>query len=231
MTKFTEGRHATEGLMSEANFHRSRGNAKIAEGTPAFDPGTILGKYDVGGKTAAGSAGTPAPAGATITASPTAATFAKVGVHRLVCIVGGSGNAAKWRHFDPDGNVVGIATSTVEYTGGGLTFTIADPGTDPVAGDEFIVTVSGDHDYRYAPSPDAQVADFEGAEIACAIALYGVKAPIGETEIDEDTEIAIIERDAEWNGHKLSFAASVNNAAKRAVKIAQIAGAGIIARF
>jgi hypothetical protein len=50
MTKFTEGRHPGEGLMSEANFHRSRGVATIASGTGVVVPGTVLGKITSGGK-------------------------------------------------------------------------------------------------------------------------------------------------------------------------------------
>ncbi len=50
MTKFTEGRHAGEGLLSEANFHRSRDKAVIASGSGVIEPGTILGKITTGGK-------------------------------------------------------------------------------------------------------------------------------------------------------------------------------------
>ncbi|XAI96335.1 head decoration protein D [Microcystis phage Mae-JY30] len=50
MTKFTEGRHAGEGLLSEANFHRSRDKAVIKSGSGVIQPGTILGKITTGGK-------------------------------------------------------------------------------------------------------------------------------------------------------------------------------------
>lgn len=50
MTTFTEGRHATEGLMSEANFHRSRDNIVILAGQGVLLPGSIVGKITASGK-------------------------------------------------------------------------------------------------------------------------------------------------------------------------------------
>lgn len=48
MTKFTEGRHPGEGLLSEANFHRSRGKATIKSGSGVIQPGQIIGKISAG---------------------------------------------------------------------------------------------------------------------------------------------------------------------------------------
>lgn len=126
-TTFTEGRHATEGLLSEANFHRSRDNIVIASGAGVIVPGTVLGKIAASGK--------------------------------------------------------------------------------------------------YVPSADAEVIGEEGAETAVAIALYGCDAT------SADQKIAAITRDAEWNGHTLTFDASVNDATKKATKAAQLAAQGIIARY
>lgn len=127
MTTFTEGRHATEGLLSEAEFHRSRDNITIAAGAGLILPGQVLGK----------------------------------------------------------------------------------------------VTASG----KYVPSANASVTGEEGAEVANAIALYGCDATT------EDQKIAAITRDAEWNGHTLSYDATVNDATKKAAKAAQLAAQGIIARY
>lgn len=104
--------------------------------------GALLGLISVGALTAVGAAGVPAPAGATITASPVAAAGTEVGVHRFEAVIGGAGTASKWTHTDPSGNYIGTATGNTEYVGGGLTLTITDTGTDPVAGEAFIVTVS-----------------------------------------------------------------------------------------
>lgn len=61
MTKFTEGRHTGEFLLSEANFHRSRDKAVIASGSGVLAAGAVLGKITASGKfkasTATGSDG------------------------------------------------------------------------------------------------------------------------------------------------------------------------------
>lgn len=49
-TSFTEGRHATEGLLSEANFHRSRDNIVVASGAGVIVPGMVLGAITASGK-------------------------------------------------------------------------------------------------------------------------------------------------------------------------------------
>ncbi|MFT3973321.1 MAG: head decoration protein [Amaricoccus sp.] len=56
MATITEGRHACEGLLSEANFHRSRDNITVVSGAGKLVPGTVLGKLTAGGKY------TPSPA-------------------------------------------------------------------------------------------------------------------------------------------------------------------------
>jgi len=48
MTVYTEGRHATEGLMSEAEFGRSREAVTIVSGSGVIKPGAVLGKYTSG---------------------------------------------------------------------------------------------------------------------------------------------------------------------------------------
>lgn len=115
----------------------------LLSGAGVCTAGLVLGKVTEGAKTAAGAAGLPAPAGATITAAPTAALNTKIGGHRFECIVGGAGALSKWRHTDPDGKFVGIATAGTAYAGGGLSaLTITDTGTDPTAGEAFTVTVT-----------------------------------------------------------------------------------------
>lgn len=61
MTILTEGRHAAEGLLSEANFHRSRDNITVVSGAGKLAPGTVLAKITASGKykpsTATGSDG------------------------------------------------------------------------------------------------------------------------------------------------------------------------------
>lgn len=142
----------TEGTFTPVNlFASDAGGPPIARKVTllasigALVAGTLLGKIGVGALTASGAAGTPAPAAATITASPTAAAGTQTGVHTFQCIVGGATTTSKWRHFGPTGEVLGVATGNTEYVGtgaGGLTLTITDSGTDPVVGETFAVTVT-----------------------------------------------------------------------------------------
>lgn len=110
--------------------------------TGTLTRGTLLGKITKGALTAVGEASTPAPAAATITASPTAAAGTALGVHRFECVIGGAATASRWNHYGPDGAFIGTASGNTAYTGGGLTLTITDAGTDPVAGEAFKVTVT-----------------------------------------------------------------------------------------
>ena len=125
MTVFTEGRHAGEFLMSEANGFRSRGRAVIKAGSGVFQPGTVIGAITAG---------------------------------------------------------------------------------------------------KHAPSPDTEQVGIEGAEVATAVTIYGGDA----TTVD--VEVATIERDAEINLSATTFHVSVNDAAKKKAKLAQLADLGIIAR-
>lgn len=50
MTKFTEGRHPGEFILSEANFHRSRGSVTIVSGSGVVKGGTVIGKITANSK-------------------------------------------------------------------------------------------------------------------------------------------------------------------------------------
>ena len=129
MTVFTEGRHANEGLMSEAEFGRSREAVTIASGSGVIKPGAVLGKYMSGAK-------------------------------------------------------------------------------------------SG----KYCLSPAAAEDPDVGNQTAVAIALYGCDAT------SADQKIAVIARDAQWNGNTLSNDASVDTDNEKAAKSTQLAAVGIIIR-
>ena len=156
--------------------------------------GTLLGKITEGTRTATGAADVPAPAGATITASPTATTAAKVGVHRFVCITAGA--TGKFRHYDPDGQVVGDATTGTEYTGGGLTLTITDSGTDPALGEALKVTVTAAAaSGKYIKS---LLAATDGSQVPCAILAEDSDATSGD-----QTTVAYVS--GEFNSNAITF--------------------------
>lgn len=91
--------------------------------------------------TAVAANGSPAPAGATITASPTTTKATKIGVYDLICVVAGA--TGKFDVYDPTGKYVGQATTGTPATIDGLGFTITDSGTDPAVGEAFTITVTG----------------------------------------------------------------------------------------
>jgi len=224
MTVFTEGRHPGEGLMSEAGFHRSRGVAIIKGGIGILSPGTVLGRLTLAGTAASavkagGNTGT-----GVLTLDPAAPVLAGAvsGVYQ-VRFIEAVANAGQFEVRDPGGHMIGVGSVGVAFATQ-IAFSIADGATDFAVGDGFDITVDAGSG-KFAPSPDAYTAGLEGAEVACAIALYGADATT------DDVEIAIIERDAEWNGHTVTFDASVDNDAKKATKAAQLAAAGIILRY
>ena len=221
MTVMTERRYAGEHILSEANSFRSREEG-VVDASQTLVAGQVVGKITEGAKTASGAAGVPAPAGATITASPTAAVNTKTGVHRFECIVGGSGTASKWRHTDPDGEFVGIATGNTAYAGGGLSgLTITDSGTDPVAGEAFEVTVTGAAGSGRIVMHDPEATN--GAEDAYGILFDAVTTGVGET-----AKCVLHVRDCEVDSALIAW--DDQNNTEKAAAIAQLAEKGVIFR-
>ena len=83
---------------------------------------------------------------------------------------------------------------------------------------------SGANKGKYGPAPSAAADPDVGNQTAVAVALYGCDAT------SADADIAAVARDAEVNGKTLTYASSVNDDAKKAAKIAQLAAVGIIVR-
>lgn len=153
----------------------------VLSGQGVLPRGTVLGLITEGAKTAVGAAGVPAPAAATITASPTAAANTVAGVHYFRAIVGGAGTASKWEHTDPDGEVVGTASGNTAYAGGGLSgLTITDAGTDPVVGETFTVTVSAAT--ASGKAKKSATAAVDGSEEPDCILAVAVDATSGDVQ-------------------------------------------------
>ncbi|MEM1149240.1 MAG: head decoration protein [Pseudomonadota bacterium] len=77
---------------------------------------------------------------------------------------------------------------------------------------------------KYVASPNAEVVGKEGAETATAILAYGVDAT------STDVEAVVVSDDAEVKEPMLVVHASVDDATKRAAKVAQLRAVGIKAR-
>ncbi|MER8591453.1 head decoration protein [Mesorhizobium sp. M1182] len=221
MTTVTEGRHAGEFLLSEANFHRSRDNATVAF-LQTLLAGTVLGRIAVVAgvvTTAAADAGNTAGSGALTLANPAVSSRVKDGVYNIICTEPAT-NGGTFEVTDPTGKSIGKAAVGVAFNKE-IKFTIADA-TDFVAGDRFTVTVAADaDDFQYvAYNP----AGTDGSEVAAAIALYPAVTPA-----DATAAIAIIARSAEVNGHQLEWPAGIA-AADKADAVQALEARGIIIR-
>lgn len=111
---------------------------------------------------------------------------AKAGIYNLTIVEPGV-NVGNFIVEDPDGLFVGQGDVAVAFSGGGLSFTLADGATDFVSGDGFTITV-GAGPGRYVAYSNAAT---DGSEVAAAI-LY---APLADSAAVQ-TAVAIM-RDAE----------------------------------
>lgn len=191
MTKFTEGRHPGEVLLSEAEFHRSRDSLRIgAEQT--ILPGHVLGSRAIVAEvTASASAGAGNAGNATIAlAAPAVSSKAKNGTYTGIAV---TATTVRWE--DPSGKEVGTSTHGQAFNKE-IKLTITAGGTANVAGDTFAVVVNvekGDVEH-VAWNPTAS----DGSEVVAGVALYGVT-----TGVDEKAETAGITRDAQVKGFAL----------------------------
>jgi hypothetical protein len=83
------------------------------------------------------------------------------------------------------------------------------------------ITASG----KYRLSPDAEILGDEGAEVATAVLIEAVDATAGDR-----TGLVVARGPAIVSAAALVFDASVDDAAKRAVKHAELISAGIVPR-
>ncbi len=224
MTVFTEGRHATEGLLYEDEAGFSRDNLTIAEGSPAIVPGAVLGKITVGEATSAAKSGGNTGTGTLVVdATDPIGAGAKPGVYTLRFVT-----ATTFRLNDPNGDslgtyAIGGSNGNAVTISSEIKFALTQASTVFVIGDGFDITVGAGHG-EYALSPATIDQDFPGAEVACAIALYAADPT------DAVVKIAGITRHAQFKVDVLSYDTTVNDDTKKAAKIAELATRGIIAR-
>ncbi len=215
----TEGRHSAEFIMSEASGSRSRDTITVASGA-ALVAGTVVGKITIGAATAAEkSGGNAANTGAiTMDATTPVLVGAKVGVYTVRCITAAS-NSGTFRVTDPDGFVLGDVAVAATFAND-IKFSIADGSQDFIVGEGFDVTVAAGSG-KYVAAPDTS---YNGSHVATGIVIYATESA------SADVKVAAIVRSAEVNGNILTYASSVDDADKKAVKVAQLAALGILVR-
>lgn len=219
MTIMTEGRHAGEFILSEAEMGRSRDNLTIAV-SQTLVAGQVLGaKVTVADATAIASAdaGNTASSGTiAMDATPLTST-AKNGRY-----VGVASAATKVDWTDPEGQQIGVSTHGSLFNKGGIRFTITAGGTPNVVGDTFYVDVGvepGDLQY-VAYNQDGT----DGSQFAKAVAYDNVTTGGSAT-----AKVAGITRDAQVKEAELTWPADIT-AAEKALGVSQLAEQGIIVR-
>jgi len=191
----TEGRRPGEAIMSEANFHRSRNNVVVAP-EQTIEANALLAKKAV----AAGVVVTQSFAGTgngiLTLANPAVSSKVKDGVYTAVCVTAAS-DGGTFRVEDPNGKFIGNATVGQAFDKE-VKFTIADGSVDFAAGAIFSLTVEADAvDFQHVGfDPTAS----DGSEVPVAYSIYPV-----ETGDDETKKTAVIDRDAELNGHCIAW--------------------------
>jgi hypothetical protein len=212
MTAFTEGNHAGEHIVSEAAGSRSREAITIASGQN-LTAGTVLGR--VRGSASSAAVGTNTGTGTMGTV--TVGAGAMEGDYKVV-IVEPASDAGKFVVENPLGAVIGHGNVASAFTGGGLSFTLADGGTDFAAGDTLKITIAAGTKYA-AHDQDGT----DGSEIAVAVLFDDVDASDGDMP-----GVAHV-RDCEVAESKLTWQSDIEEG-EITTALAQLAAAGIIAR-
>lgn len=132
--------------------------------------GQVLGKVAVGTASSAAKSGGNTGNG---TMGSVTVGAAQAGVYQLRIITAAT-DAGEFQVTDPQGDVVGIGNVGVAFSGGGLSFTLADGATDFIVGDGFDITVaagSGKYKSSVAAATDgSQTPDVIAAETVDATA-------------------------------------------------------------
>lgn len=181
----TEGVHAGEFLLSEANGSRSRKEVIITAGAGILAAGTLIALI-----TAANAAVATADGGNTgdgVMGTITTGSAAVTGTYVLT-ITAAAANGGTFELVDPLGSLVGEGSVGVAFAAGGLSFTLADGAADFIVDDVFTIAVTAALG-EYRPYDDDGTDD--GRRAASGI-LY---APVDAT-FNDIRGVAVV-RDAE----------------------------------
>lgn len=213
MSTLTEVQYNAEFMVSEAPGSRSREAVSVASGQN-LKAGTVIGKkvYGTATETHAGNTGDGVMGAITVGAG------AKAGVYNLTIIEPGT-NVGTFQVEDPDGIIVGNGVVAAAFTGGGLSFTLADGSTDFIAGDRFLITVA---------AGAGTVAVYDPAATNGTEDVYGILRDNVDASGGALPGVAIV-RDAEVNASELIWFSGATTDQKNA-GLAALAVLGIIGR-
>lgn len=215
MTELAEKNYAHDVVRLEQPNYMSRGRGTILSGEGKLKAGTVLGQINVGSASAAAFSGNT---GNGAMGAITVSLGAKPGVYKLVVIEPAT-NAGKFSVEDPDGITIGTGTVAAAFSAGGLAFTLADGGTDFIAGDGFDITVAAGSGKYVQP---VSAAPANGSGVGVAILLEDVDA----TDADV-ADAALLLRDAQVAEAMLIYDATIDDAPKKAIVNAGLLAANI----
>jgi hypothetical protein len=173
MTTATQPKQLTDVLYFEEDNHYSREEVTVAT-TDVTEIGQVVGKITKGAATAAADAGNT---GDGAIGAITVGAAAKAGDYRLTIIEPGA-NVGTFIVEDPDGIGVGSGVVGTAFSGGGLSFTLADGATDFVAGDTFTITVAaGSGSYQ-----NLDLSATNGANVAAGVMLTATDASAADAK-------------------------------------------------
>jgi hypothetical protein len=170
----TEGVYTGEFLLSEANGTRSREEVVIAAGSGILKAGTLIALITAAN--ALTPAAVPGNTGNGTIGSVTVTSAAITGSYVLT-ITEAIANGGKFQVLDPTGALVGQGTVGQPFTGGGLTFTLADGATDFAVNDSFTLAVLANLG-EYTAYDDDGTND--GRRSASGILLASVDASVND---------------------------------------------------
>jgi hypothetical protein len=225
MPALVEGRHAAEFIMMEEGNNYSREAVTVLSGEGVLAPGTLIGLVaaDAGAVTVGAPAFTGTGDGALTKATPAYGAGVQEGTYtvRLLEI---ATDAGQWIVTRPDGTIDGYATVGVAY-GGEVKFTIADGATDFSAAAQFTLAVSIADPTGVGKWRAADPTNTDGSQVARGILIYEVDATTVDVAV-----AALVRGSAIVNGNILTYDANVDDAPKKATKIAELAAVGILVR-
>ncbi|MEJ1365631.1 MAG: head decoration protein [Candidatus Sedimenticola sp. (ex Thyasira tokunagai)] len=190
MTNFTEGQHPGEFIVSVANGKRSFDDTTVLSGE-TLKAGHVVGKAYLGAGSSVADVGNT---GDGAMGAITVGGNAQVGDYVLT-VTEAATNAGAFQVVDPQGDVVGVGTVGQAFSGGGLSFTLADGAADFAVGDFFTLTVAAGSDKYREWNP----ANTDGSQVAAGILFDAVDASAA------DADGVRISRDAEVNEDELVY--------------------------
>lgn len=211
-------------LLSEGEGNISREVVTIQSGAGVLKAGTVLGEIvaNRGAVTVGAAVFTGTGNGTFAPASPAYSAAVQEGTY-LVRLLEAAANGGNFEVIRPDGTIDGIAAVGTAYDGQ-IKFTIGDGATDFSNAAQFAVPVTIDDPTDVGSFKASPATATDGSDIAKAVLAQEVDATSAAVKA------VVIRRLAEVKTDMLVFAASVNDATKKATKRAQLAAQFIIAR-